>query len=137
LVFDEEGRVRRPGYSLCLLERFQDALRRRDIYLENSDRWGDPRSKLLQGTEWQAQRVSVCRALGHPVNAQQATEKLAQQLDFAWKAVADSFDDNASVHIEYGGKHPTLTISSLEKLDESPSLIALNRQVRGLLPWWI
>lgn len=63
LVFDEEGRVRRPGYSLCLLERFQDALRRRDIYLENSDRWGDPRSKLLQGTEWQAQRVSVCRAL--------------------------------------------------------------------------
>lgn len=134
LVLDEEGRVRRPGYSLCLLERFQDALRRRDIYLENSDRWGDPRSKLLQGAEWQAQRVPVCRALGHPVNARQATEKLAQQLDFAWKTVADGFNDNASVHIDHAGKHPTLTISNLEKLDEPPSLIALNRQVRRLLP---
>jgi hypothetical protein len=54
LVYDAEGRIQRAGYSLCLLERLQDALRRRDI--ENSDRWGDPRQKLLQGEEWQVQR---------------------------------------------------------------------------------
>lgn len=39
LVYDAEGRIQRAGYSLCLLERLQDALRRRDIWLENSDRW--------------------------------------------------------------------------------------------------
>jgi hypothetical protein len=49
LVYDAEGRIQRAGYSLCLLERLQDALRRRDIWLENSDRWGNPREKLLQG----------------------------------------------------------------------------------------
>jgi len=48
LVYDTEGRIQRAGYSLCLLERLQDSLRRRDIWLENSDRWGDPREKVLQ-----------------------------------------------------------------------------------------
>lgn len=43
LVYDADGRIQRAGYSLCLLEHLQDALRRRDIWLENSDRWGDPR----------------------------------------------------------------------------------------------
>lgn len=38
LVYDAEGRIQRAGYSLCLLERLQDALRRRDIWFENSDR---------------------------------------------------------------------------------------------------
>ncbi|HFN4168524.1 TPA: DUF4158 domain-containing protein, partial [Enterobacter hormaechei] len=73
LVYDADGRIQRAGYSLCLLERLQDALRRRDIWLENSDRWGDPRQKLLQGEEWQAQRVPVCRALGHPTNGSKAS----------------------------------------------------------------
>ncbi len=69
------------GYSLCLLERLQDALRRRDIWLENSDRWGNPREKLLQGEEWQAQRVPVCRALGHPTDGHKGVQQLAVQLD--------------------------------------------------------
>jgi hypothetical protein len=54
LAYDTDGRIQRAGYSLCLLERLQDALRRRDFWLENSDRCGDPRRKLLQGREWQA-----------------------------------------------------------------------------------
>jgi hypothetical protein len=51
LVFDKEERVLKQGYTLCFLDKLQDALRRRDIYVENCDRWGDPRAKLLQGTE--------------------------------------------------------------------------------------
>ena len=49
LVYDGEKRVNRQGYTLCFLDKLQDALRRRDVYVENSDRWGDPRAKLLQG----------------------------------------------------------------------------------------
>ncbi len=40
LLYDRDGRILRAGYSLCLLERLQDSLRRRDLWLENSDRWG-------------------------------------------------------------------------------------------------
>ena len=134
LVYDAEGRIQRAGYSLCLLERLQDALRRRDIWLENSDRWGNPREKLLQGEEWQAQRVPVCRALGHPTDGHKGVQQLAVQLDETWKAVASRFEGNAEVHICHDGKHPSLTISSLEKLEEPPSLHRLNSRVRQLLP---
>ena len=134
LVYDADGRIQRAGYSLCLLERLQDALRRRDIWLENSDRWGDPRQKLLQGEEWQAQRVPVCRALGHPTNGSKASVQLAARLDETWKTVASRFDRNTAVDICNEGKHPSLTISSLDKLDEPPALIRLSSRVRQLLP---
>ncbi|KZC65573.1 Tn3 family transposase [Yersinia pestis] len=134
LVYDAEGRIQRAGYSLCLLERLQDALRRRDIWLKNSDRWGDLREKLLQGEEWQSQRVLVCRALGHPTDGHKGVQQLAVQLDETWRAVASRFEGNTEVHICNDGKYPSLTISSLEKLEEPLSLLRLNNRVRQLLP---
>jgi len=68
LVYDAEGRIQRASYSLCLLERHQDALCRQDIWFENNERWGETRQKLLQGLKWHALRIPVCRALGHPAN---------------------------------------------------------------------
>lgn len=134
LVYDTDGRIQRAGYSLCLLERLQDALRRRDIWLENSDRWGDPRRKLLQGREWQAQRVAACRALGHPTDGRKAVQQLAAQLDETWKTVSRRFDCNDAVSICHNGKYPSLTVSSPEKLDEPPALTQLSSRVKQLLP---
>lgn len=89
-----------------MFERLHDALRRCDIWLENSDRWGDPRQKLLQAEEWQAQRVPVCRELGHPTNGSKASEQLAARLDETWKTVASRFDRNTTVDICNEDKHP-------------------------------
>ena len=134
LVYDAESRIQRAGYSLCLLERLQNALRRRDILLENSDRWVDPREKFLQGEEWRAQRIPVCHARGHPTDGHKGVQQLAVQLDETWKAVASRSEGNAEVHVCNVGKYPSLTISSLEKLEEPPSLLCLNSRVRQLLP---
>ena len=60
LVFDSEGRITKRGYTLCFLDKLQDSLRRRDVYIEGSDRWGDPREKLLQGADWLANRTQIC-----------------------------------------------------------------------------
>lgn len=134
LVYDEDGRIQRAGYSLCFLERLQDSLRRRDVWVTKSDRWGNPREKLLHGEAWQAQRVPVCRALGHPTNGHEAMQQLARQLDDTWREVADRFDENTEVSICTDGKHPSLTISNLDKLEESLSLKTLNRRVKQLIP---
>ena len=85
LVFDEQGRVTLRGYSLCFLDKLQDSLRRRDMYVSGSDRWGDPRTKLLDGAEWKSHRGQVCRSLGHPVNGQEAIRKLTGQLDTTYR----------------------------------------------------
>lgn len=134
LVFDEEGRVMKRGYTLCFLDKLQDSLRRRDVYVEKSDRWGDPRAKLLQDEEWQANRAQVCRSLGHPALPHDAIAKLSQQLDATYKQVAANFDENHAVQLDHSGKHPSLTITNLDKLDEPSSLTRLKEQVTGLLP---
>lgn len=126
LVFNKEGQVTKRGYILCFLDKLQNALRRRDVYVDNSDRWGDPRAKLLQGTEWQANRIQVCRSLGHPVKPQEAIAGLIGQLDTAYKQVSANFDKNDSGRIDRSGKHPSLTITNLDKLDEPPSLTQLS-----------
>lgn len=134
LVFDKEGRVTKRGYTLCFLDKLQDSLRRRDIFVENSDRWGDPRAKLLQGSDWQAKRIQVCRSLGHPVKPDEAVFLLANQLDAAYKLVAANFDSNDAISLDNAGKKPSLTITNLDKLDEPPSLTQLSERVSDLLP---
>ncbi len=134
LVFDKDKQVTRQGYTLCFMDKLQDALRRRDVYVPDSDRWGDPRAKLLQGKEWQKNRVQVCRSLGHPVHPEEAITNLTHQLDAAYKKVAANFASNDAVSIDNSGKQPSLTITNLDKLDTSPSLTLLSEQVTALLP---
>jgi len=76
LVFDKGGSVNKRAYTLCFLDKLQDSLRRRDIYVANSHRWGDPRLKLLHGADWQANRIQVCRSLGHPTLPDEAIKVL-------------------------------------------------------------
>src|SRR5205814_7924093 len=58
----------RRYYTLCALSRLHEGLKRRDIYVEQSARWGDPRAKLLQGEEWERVRTTVCQSLGHSLS---------------------------------------------------------------------
>ena len=137
IIFKAKWRFLQLGghypYTLCFLDKLQDSLRRRDVYVENSDRWGDPRAKLLQGQEWQANRIQVCRSLGHPLNPQEAIEALVRQLDATYKQVAGKFDDNP-VELDLSGKRPTLTITHFDKLDDPASLTMLSQQIEALLP---
>ena len=134
LVYDDDGRTSTKGYTLCFLDKLQDSLRRRDLYAENSDRWSDPRKKLLDGPEWQSQRIQVCRSLGHPVSGPEAIKQLTEQLDNSYHHVAANLDANDAVCIDRSGPRPTLTISNLDKLDEPDSLLALREHVNNLLP---
>lgn len=134
LVLDEEKHVNKQGYTLCFLNKLQDSLRRRDVYVEASDRWGDPREKLLQGTEWQSNRIHICRSLGHPVQANEAIQSLTEQLDGAYKKVVSRFNENDSIRIDNTANPPTLTLSPLDKLDDPASLTLLSAKVIALLP---
>ena len=52
LVVGPENKTDRRGYTLCTIERLQEDLRRRDIFVADSEQWNDPRSKLLNGEHW-------------------------------------------------------------------------------------
>jgi len=55
------------------------------IYVARSERWGEPRAKLLQGQDWHTNRVQVYRFVGHPLNAGGAVNALTRQLDTVYR----------------------------------------------------
>ena len=134
LVMDQSGQVNQPAYTLCVLERLQDRLRRRDIYVEASERWSDPRAKLLQGAQWEAKRSNICRTLGHSTSAEDVVEGLSAELDATYRRVSARSTENDAVRIEPKDGKATLTITHLDKLEEPASLIQLRQQTAALLP---
>lgn len=109
-------------------------MRRRDVYVENSDRWGDTRTKLLQGADWHNNRIQICRLLGHPLAPHDAITAMTNRLDATYKKIAANFDNNNAIRIDNSGKHPTLTITNLDKLETPPTLTFLSEQIAKLLP---
>ena len=129
-----QAAVDRRAYTLCTLERLQESLRRRDVFVARSERWGNPRIKLLHGAQWEATRSHVCRALNRNESPEPELESLAHQLDAAYQRTAANFSTNAAVRIESVQGRDTLTLTGLDKLDEPPSLIKLRDAVFARLP---
>lgn len=53
------GAVDRDAYAVCVLEQVHRALGRRDVFAAPSNRWADPRVRLLDGAQWEAVRADV------------------------------------------------------------------------------
>jgi hypothetical protein len=53
-VRTENDAIDMTGYRLCLLDRMRGAIRRRDLFVSPSFRFGDPRKGLLDGAAWDA-----------------------------------------------------------------------------------
>lgn len=69
IVEPNPGQIDHRAYTLCALDRLTDALRKRDVFVEASRRWRDPRAQLPSGDEWQAARSWVCRSLGRSADS--------------------------------------------------------------------
>jgi TnpA family transposase len=134
VIIGPEGRINRHLYTFCVLERLQDGLKRRDLFVPASRRWGDPYAKLLQGPTWEKVRSRVCRTLGRSPTPASELEGLGKQLDEAYRRAAKNLPTNSAVTIERVGRRDVLTLSPLDKLDEPASLIDLRRDVTARLP---
>jgi len=134
LVLTQDHHVERRAYTFCTLERLQDGLRRREVFVAPSERWGDPRAKLLQGPAWEAVRSQVCRTLGRAETPETELALLATHLDEAYLQAADGFSNNAAVRIEQTAGRDSLVLTGLDRLEEQPSLIELRDLVAALLP---
>jgi hypothetical protein len=134
LVVDADDTVDRRFYTFCALERLQDALRRRDVFVAPSLRWGDPRAQLLQGAHWEAARAQVCRTLGRAATPEDELAGLATQLKEAYHRTVTGLPTNAAARVETTAGRDRLVLTGLEKLDESPRLLALREHVAALLP---
>ncbi len=135
LVIDESGKVDRKAYSLRMLETLQDALKRRDVYVYPSERYADPRAKLLSGEAWEAARPGVLRALELPTSPEEYLQEFGERLDKAYRRTAHNLPENADITINRDAKgKDSLDISRLDELEEPASLIELRNTLGRMLP---
>jgi TnpA family transposase len=134
IVYNENGVPDRCAYTFCVLERLRDTLRSRDIFLEHSSRWADPRSKLLQPEKWQTSRVQLCRSLNRKTVPAEEVTALAEALHSAYLNVSANLPSNQNVRIEKQEDKDALVVTPLEVLEEPQSLVCLRGTVSGMLP---
>jgi len=130
----EDGSTDRTGFTFCVLDRLHTALRRRDVFVTPSWRYGDPRSGLLSGPEWEVARPIVCRSLGLTSDPQPTLVALAEELDQTYRAVAARLPQNPAVRFEKVDGKNELVLAPLDKLDDPPSLQALREAVKARMP---
>ncbi|WP_047866607.1 Tn3 family transposase [Rubrobacter aplysinae] len=132
-----DGRVDRKAYALGTLEALHEAMRGREVFVEPSERWSDPRAKLLSGDEWQAARPGVLHALGLSSGPEAYLSEKAGNLDEAHRRTAENLPGNAAVSIDpakAAGDADALDISNLDKLEEPESLKRLRKSLGATVP---
>lgn len=130
--------IDRRYYTLCVLERLYEALRRHDVFVEESTRWGDPRAKLLTGEYWERVRSTVCQSLGRKAEPKMELDELAHRLDEAYRATAARFPQ-PGVRIEKsknkaGLEVDALVLTGLDKVEEPENLHLLRHRVARRQP---
>jgi hypothetical protein len=66
-VVEEQGRVERIPYELCVLKALRDAIRRREVYVAGANRWRNPEGDMP--TDFEFNRDVHYSALRQPLDA--------------------------------------------------------------------
>lgn len=130
----EETHVDRPAYTVCVVERLHEALRRHDIFVDPSERWGDPREKLLQGEQWEGIRAQICQTLGREMSSEPTLLQLGQQVEEAYQRVITHLPTNTALQIEQQDGVDVPNLERLERVAESESLHVLRESIEVRLP---
>ncbi|WP_354236953.1 Tn3 family transposase [Arthrobacter sp. UYEF3] len=126
-----EGTIDRNAYVFCVLELFHAGLRHRDIFALTSERFCDPRAKLLSGPAWEAAKGPALGALLLPESPDALLAEHAEDLDAAWRATSGGMVTNTDITVDTGGR---LHLGKDEALVDRPSLLDLRRRLAGMIP---
>ncbi len=122
------------AYIFCVLDRLRTALKRRDVFVTPSWRYADPRIGLLSGAEWETARPMICRTLCLSPDPKPILEELTQELDRTYRAVLTRLPNNPAVRFEGASGKEELILSTLDKVEEPDSLMALRSAVAERMP---
>ncbi|MFB6717087.1 MULTISPECIES: Tn3 family transposase [unclassified Streptomyces] len=132
------GAVDRDAYAVCVLEQLHKALGRRDVFASPSNRWADPRARLLDGPQWEAVQADVLHGLSLEEPVAEHLAGRVRALDAAWQLMAERLDEagqdaKLSFEVQPGGRLK-LNVDRLGALGEPKSLRWLRRTTAAMLP---
>lgn len=131
-VFPSKDEVNTAAYTLCVLDRLHQALRRREIFVTTSERYDGPRAEMLRGEAWDAARESV--ALDHSLDPALELARLQAQLRAAYAEVRENLPHNTALQVLQQDGQPYVRVSPLPAQEEPESLQQLRTQFTQQLP---
>lgn len=135
VINPKSKRIVREGYTLCAMDNLQANLHSRDVFVDKSHRWCDPRAKLITGLAWEKNKAAVCRSLNLETDFNEAFGKLALMLDDTYQDVIANLPSNNAVEfIEDSKGKVKLKLARLDKVEKSTRVEALREKVAKLLP---
>ncbi|MEI4605956.1 Tn3 family transposase [Bacillus cereus] len=99
-----------------------------------SVKYGDLCVQLLQGEEWKAIRPSILRSLNWSLDSYEFLAPLKEKLDLAYHQTVENWDSNPAVQIETFAGKQRITLTPLQKLQESEALGILKKRIQDMLP---
>jgi len=134
VVKSSTNKINPCAYTFWVIEKVLEALKNRDIFIECSYRYGDPRAQLLQGDEWKAIKPNILRTLNLPMIPEEKINSFSKELDSLYKEVANRWPNNPNARIETFDGHDRLVVTPLDHLPESESLKWLRKSVQLSMP---
>jgi len=128
-VLDEQGRVERIPYELCVLKALREAIRRREIYVAGGNRWRNPEDDLP--ADFELNRAVHYSALRQPLEATAFIDELQRRHRAALTRLGDALATDSAGGVRIGARHgePWITAPAPAKQPEPPTLQALKEEV--------
>lgn len=127
---EQNGRISRRYYELCVLYELRAALRAGNIWVEGSRRYADPESYLMPRSEWVSRREEVSRLLGVPLDGAQHLRQHEQTLRARMAELETALAGQDKVRLE----NEQLVISPLEAEELPASQRLLEAEIARRLP---
>lgn len=129
-VVDDEGRIDRHFFEVCVLWELRGALRGGNVWVQGSRRYANPTSYLIPESQWPALRAEVCRLIQAP---EDGALRLAQRRD-ELAAGLDALDQRLDVVDRVRINDGELIVGQLQAEDLPPSVKLLGDQITARLP---
>jgi TnpA family transposase len=134
VILKDSNKINPCAYTFCTIEKILKGIKNYDIYLEKSNNYSDPRSKLITTNEWEKISSKILKILGWSKNSEESLKPLKEKIDKEYKKTIDCWEKNKSVRIDKVKGKEKIILSHLDKLEEPDSLILLKKRVNSLLP---
>ena len=128
-VIDEDGRVERIPYELCVLVALRTAIRRREIWVEGGSQWRNPEEDLPG--DFEDNRDIHYQALSKPREPAAFITRLKEQHVAALCRLNDALRDGATggVKITRRRGEPWISVPHIAKQPEPANLKALKEEI--------
>ncbi len=116
------------------LEQLVPALKRHDVFLDDSIKYSNPLDSLFSEEEWLTVRQSMTEKLELPINVEPLLEEVAASLQDSYQKVINTWETNNMCRIEIIKGKERLVLKNIEKALEPESAIQLRKEIARMLP---